>query len=327
MLAVELVENYLKWMNDSQRASFHSIIAYKQDLSRFIQFLIRYKGEKITDKILKNLSHQDIRAWLTDENNKSLNNTYLGIGRHTQDAAIRTRKRRLSALRSFYRFLARYYYIENNCAALIKIPKVQQPLPHPLSPKDAVELTKNISMIDHSIEMQKRDIALFTLLYGCGLRLSEALALNWGDLKNAGISPQGGTLRILGKGNKERLVPILPYVVEALMEWQKNYPLLAELQSPIFIGVKGKRLNPSIAQKTMRSYRRLIGLSEFATPHTLRHSFATHILQNGGDLRTIQMLLGHASLSTTQRYTLMDEIHLLEVWNKAHPMASTEKKQ
>lgn len=326
MSTYELLEQFLKWMKDSQRASAHSIIAYQQDLTRFIKFLTFYKGQSITQSILADLSHQDVRAWLTDENNQTLKNPFLGQGRHTQDAAIRTRKRRLSALRSFYRYLARFYYIENNVASGIKVPKVEHPLPHPLSETEAVDLSKNIAMVDQSPMAQSRDVALFTLLYGCGLRLSEALGLNWGDLKNAGLTTTGGTLRIIGKGNKERLVPILPYVAEALLQWKKNYPHLIELTLPVFIGIRGKRLNPSIAQKNMREYRRMMGLSELATPHALRHSFATHILQHGADLRTIQMLLGHASLSTTQRYTLMDESHLLDVWNKAHPKAHMGRK-
>lgn len=321
MLAVKYLEKFLIWMKDSQRTSSHTILAYQQDLTRFIDFLMEYKGEEINGEILACLSYQDVRAWLTDEHAKAQKSLSFGQGRHTQDAAIRTRKRRLSALRSFYKFLSRFYSIENNSAAIIKNPKVKQPIPHPLTEKDAMELTQNIAMVDSSAMAQDRDIALFTLLYGCGLRLSEAIALNWGDLKNAKLTPQGGILRIVGKGKKERLVPILPYVAEALLQWKKHYPFLIEFHAPVFVGIRGKRLNPSIAQKNMRDYRRMMGLSETATPHALRHSFATHILQNGGDLRTIQMLLGHASLSTTQRYTLMDETHLLEVWKKAHPKA------
>lgn len=326
MLAYELLEEFLKWMKNSQRASVHSITAYQHDISRFIKFLTLHKGQEVTLNILESLSHKDVRAWLTDENYQALKKTFLGQGRHTQDAAIRTRKRRLSALRSFYRYLTRFYSIENNIAVWVKVPKVEQPLPHPLSEKDALDLSKNISMVDQSPMAQSRDIALFTLLYGCGLRLSEALGLNWGDLSNLELEVKNRSLRITGKGNKERLIPILPYVAKALLQWKKNYPHLIESVSPVFIGVRGKRLNPSIAQKTMREYRRMMGLSELVTPHALRHSFATHILQHGADLRTIQMLLGHASLSTTQRYTLMDETHLLEVWNKAHPKAHMDKK-
>lgn len=319
--AYQLLEEFLKWMKDSQRASPHSLIAYQQDLTRFLAFWVEYKGQEPVLKDLADLTHMDVRAWLADENSKAYRQANFGQGRHTQDAAIRTRKRRLSALRSFYRYLARFYYVENNVAALVRTPKVSQPLPHPLSEKDALELSHDIAMVESSLMAQSRDIALFTLLYGCGLRLSEALGLNWGDLRNAGLSEQGGTLRIYGKGNKERLVPVLPFVAQALLQWKKNYPFLQEPQQPVFVGVRGKRLNPSIAQKTMRDYRRMMGLSELATPHALRHSFATHMLQNGGDLRSIQMLLGHASLSTTQRYTLMDEAGLLEVWNQSHPKA------
>ncbi|MDI2090183.1 tyrosine recombinase XerC [Commensalibacter oyaizuii] len=321
MLAFELLQQFLSWMKNSQRASPHSLTAYQQDLVRFLEFLTSHFGQEPTIQTLSTLSHTDLRSWLAYENKKALQNPHLGQGRHTQDAAIRTRRRRLSALKSFYKYLARFHQVENIAPSLITTPKVKQPLPHPLSQEEAKTLAKDIAIIDPSPMAQNRDVALFTLLYGCGLRLSEALGLNWADLQNAGMNDKDGILKVTGKGNKERLIPILPIVGEALLQWQKHYPGIAKGESPVFIGVRGKRLNPSIAQKTMRTYRRMMGLSDMATPHALRHSFATHMMQNGGDLRSIQTLLGHASLSTTQRYTLMDEAHLLKVWEKTHPRA------
>lgn len=326
MLAFELLQQFLGWMKDSRRASEHSLIAYQQDLTRFLAFLTVHFGQEPTKQTLSEVSHKDLRSWLADENEKALSNPHLGQGRHTQDAAIRTRRRRLSALKSFYRYLALHHDIENIAPTLLSTPKVKQPLPHPLSQEEAMALSKDIAIIEESSVAQYRDIALFTLLYGCGLRLSEALGLDWIDLHHAGLNAEGGMLRVVGKGNKERLIPVLPIVAEALLQWKGQYPGVTEGKEPVFIGLRGKRLNPSIAQKTMREYRRMMGLSDLATPHALRHSFATHIMQNGGDLRTIQTLLGHASLSTTQRYTLMDEAHLLKIWEKAHPKAHQEKK-
>ncbi|CAI3936297.1 tyrosine recombinase XerC [Commensalibacter communis] len=325
MRAFELLQQFLGWMKDSRRASEHSLIAYQQDLTRFLCFLTQHVGEEPTKDTLSIISHKDLRSWLADENDKALNNPRLGHGRHTQDAAIRTRRRRLSALKSFYRYLALYHQVENSAATLLSTPKTKQILPHPLSQEEAMALSKDIAIVDQSPIAQSRDIALFTLLYGCGLRLSEALGLDWIDLHHSRLNEEGGVLRVTGKGNKERLIPILPMVAEALMQWKKQYPGISEGKTPVFIGLRGKRLNPSIAQKTMREYRRMMGLSDLTTPHALRHSFATHIMQNGGDLRTIQTLLGHVSLSTTQKYTLMDEAHLLKIWENAHPRARQDK--
>jgi integrase/recombinase XerC len=165
--------------------------------------------------------------------------------------------------------------------------------------------------------MQARDTALFTLLYGCGLRIAEALALN---VRDAPLPGAEGMLRVVGKGSKERIVPVLPAVREAVAAWLALHPD-CQPDSPLFLGARGKRLDPAVAQRTLRNFRRLYGLPEHATPHALRHSFATHLLAEGADLRSIQDLLGHASLSTTQRYTSVDEAQLMEVWRKAHPRA------
>ena len=164
--------------------------------------------------------------------------------------------------------------------------------------------------------IQARDAALFTLLYGCGLRISEALGLDVRDVP-AGV----GTLRVLGKGRKERLVPLLPAVQEALQAWLRLHPD-PQPGSPLFTGVRGGRMNPRIAQLTLEHYRALAGLPAHATPHALRHSFATHLLAGGADLRAIQELLGHASLSTTQRYTSVDPTGLLAVWRRTHPQGT-----
>jgi integrase/recombinase XerC len=165
--------------------------------------------------------------------------------------------------------------------------------------------------------VQARDEALFTLLYGCGLRIAEALAL---DVRDAPRVGDDAMLRVVGKGSKQRVVPVLPVVREAIAAWLALHPS-PQPEAPLFVGVRGARLDPAVAQRTMRLFRRLRGMPEHATPHALRHSFATHLLEGGADLRSIQDLLGHASLSTTQRYTSVETTRLMEVWRKAHPRA------
>ncbi|MFT8719021.1 tyrosine-type recombinase/integrase, partial [Acetobacter sp.] len=223
-----------------------------------------------------------------------------------------------SALRSFYRFLARHLGVENPAPSLLATPRTKKPLPRPLPVTEAMEAGEGIASLEVNSMAQERDKALFLLLYGGGLRISEALALNISDFDEA-LST--GVFRIRGKGNKERLVPLLPRVSEVLRRWRTLHPAPAR-DEPLFPGVRGGRLNATVAQKAMREWRRSEGLPEHTTPHALRHSFATHMMEGGADLRVIQELLGHASLSTTQRYTLADEARLLEVWQKAHPRAT-----
>jgi integrase/recombinase XerC len=169
----------------------------------------------------------------------------------------------------------------------------------------------------HPAMQSARDVALFTLLYGCGLRISEALGL---DIRDAPLPGSEAALRVRGKGDKERVVPVLPAVRQAMAEWLVQHPERTP-DAPLFVGARGARLDPAVAQRALRNFRRLAGLPEHATPHALRHSFATHLLGGGADLRAIQELLGHASLSTTQRYTKVDAASLLETWQRAHPRA------
>ncbi len=230
--------------------------------------------------------------------------------RRAQGRGNRTRARHLSAIRSFFRYLARRHGCTNLAARLVGSPKALPPVPRALPPAQARALAAGIGDGRHSPCTQARDVALFTLLYGCGLRIAEALGLD------VGLAPRAGRpLRVIGKGAKERLVPVLPAVAASVADWLRLHPRAGDPRAPLFIGVRGERLNPGVAQRTMRHYRRLAGLGEHATPHALRHSFATHLLSGGADLRAIQDLLGHASLSTTQRYVAVDEAKLLEVFS------------
>jgi len=203
--------------------------------------------------------------------------------------------------------------MHNAAISTVRSPKLPHKLPRPLQEKQAMEELENAGLLARQDWIGQRDAALFTLLYGCGLRINEALSLNIADM------PRDGFLRVMGKGGKERQVPTLSVVEAALTHYLGMRPFAKTASDPIFIGARGKRLNQGIAQKSMRELRIVLGLPETATPHALRHSFATHLLQNGANLREIQELLGHASLSTTQRYTELDAKEMMRIYKAAHP--------
>lgn len=290
---------FLAWLGTERRASPLTVAAYARDLRGFLAFLTGHLGEEPSLAALGALRQADFRAWLAAS--------------AATGAGHATRARRLSAIRSFFRYLARRHGITNPAPGLLATPRARPPVPRALSPCDARVAANGES--GTTPWTQARDAALFTLLYGCGLRIAEALALDVAD------APHGGTpLRVMGKGAKQRLVPILPAVGEAITAWLAVYRPAA-VTLPLFPGVKGGRLNPGVAQRSLRDFRRIAGLPEHATPHALRHSFATHLLAGGADLRSIQELLGHASLGTTQRYTDVDEMRLLATWRQTHPKA------
>lgn len=218
-------------------------------------------------------------------------------------------------MRTFFRYLDRRHGVANPEAAVLATPRARPALPRALDPPAARAVAEETGTLADDPAIAARDTALFTLLYGTGLRISEALGLTVADAPRA-----GRPLRVLGKGGKERLVPVLPVVAAAVADWLARHPAPSP-DAPLFTGARGGPLNPGVAQRTMRAWRRLAGLPEHATPHALRHSFATHLLAAGADLRAIQELLGHASLATTQRYTAVDEAGLLDVWRRAHPRA------
>ena len=300
MTGAEAATAYLQSLAQERRASPLTVREYQRDIGFFLEFLTGHLGVAPTLTELAALRESDLRAWLAAE---------AGSGRGN-----RTRARHLSAVRSFFKFLARWHGVENNAAKLLGSPKVSPPLPRALSADDAQAVAHDIGEASDLALTQARDTALFTLLYGCGLRIAEALALNVADAPRV-----ARPLRVTGKGGKERLVPVLPAVAEAVDAWLRLHPGGADGAAPLFVGVRGERLNAGVAQRSLRNYRRLAGLPEHATPHALRHSFATHLLAGGADLRAIQDLLGHASLSTTQRYTAVDEQGLLAVWRATHP--------
>ena len=292
---------FLEWLGRERRAAPLTVEAYSADIAGFFGFLTQHLGGEADTEALAALRQADLRAWLAADAAAGASNA--------------TRARRLSAVRTFFRFLARRHGVDNSALALIATPRAKKPVPRALGTAQAREITESIGEMSNAATIQARDTALFVLLYGCGLRIAEALALDVRD-----VPGPNAMLRVVGKGSKERIVPVLPAVREAIADWLALHPD-RQPGSPLFLGTRGKRLDPAVAQRTLRNFRRLYGLPEHATPHALRHSFATHLLAGGADLRSIQDLLGHASLSTTQRYTSVDEAQLLQVWRKAHPRA------
>lgn len=299
MTAFEGVRAYLDWLLRERRAATLTVKAYQADLAGFLGFLTGHLGREPALSDLATLGQTDLRAWLASQAATGTTNA--------------TRARHLSAVRSFFDYLARHRGVTNPAASLLGRPKIRAPAPRALSPAEATELVDQIGAEHADPRWQARDTALFTLLYGAGLRIAEALSLDVGA-----VGPASATgLRVLGKGSKERIVPLLPAVTESLIAWIALHPS-GTGDAPLFVGARGARLNPAVARRTMRDYRRHTGLPEHASPHALRHSFATHLLGGGADLRSIQELLGHASLSTTQRYTSVDAVGLRDVWSRSH---------
>ena len=294
---------FLDWLGQERRASPLTVEAYGADLAGFLGFLTRHLGGEPDLPALAALRPADFRAWLAAEAAEGMGNA--------------TRARHLAAVRTFFRWLARRQGVDNPAVKLISTPRAKRPVPKALERAHARAVAEETGEMSDRALVQARDEALFTLLYGCGLRIAEALAL---DVRDAPLPGSDAALRVVGKGSKQREVPVLPAVRQAIAAWLALHPApLAD--APLFIGVRGGRLDPAVAQRTMRLFRRLRGMPEHATPHALRHSFATHLLEGGADLRSIQDLLGHASLSTTQRYTSVETARLMEVWRKAHPRA------
>jgi len=302
--------SWLDWLAHERRCSPHTIDAYSRDLSRFLDFLVDHLGYVPGLKDLGNLRTADFRSYLAFRVNEGMSRT--------------STARALSTIRNLFRFLERRGLAHNAAIGGIRTPKVPRSVPRALDEVDALEVVASAGDLALAPWIGKRDIAIMTLLYGCGLRIGEALGLN---RSHASEMRASGVLRIAGKGGKERLAPVLSVVSEALNDYLDACPYGQDDTDPLFVGLRGKRLNPGIVQKNMRQLRILLGLPDTATPHALRHSFATHLLSGGGDLRTIQELLGHASLSTTQRYTDVDAGRLNAVYRDAHPRARQKRGQ
>jgi len=270
-------------------------------LAFFLDFLTEHLGEIPSLAAINALRPNDFRAFLA---------------RRAQDGLERgSLARGLSVLRGFLRFLQRRGLAATTAVAALRSPKLPHSVPKPLTIEDAASSLDAVAEVAKGRWGGKRDTAILALLYGCGLRLSEALGLTRGE------APLGDMLAITGKGGKQRLLPVLPVVRQAVADYLAACPFLLAKDDPLFVGSRGGPLNPRVVQRQMAALRGFLGLPETATPHALRHSFATHLLGRGGDLRAIQELLGHASLSTTQRYTSVETERLLAIYDAAHPRA------
>lgn len=263
--------------------------------------MTQHKGEQQGLGALARVTVSDMRSWMARMRGG--------------DLGPRSLARKLSAVKSFYRWLSEREGFDPTAVLSTRAPKFQKKLPRPLAQDAAQAVLETVEFQSTTDWIGARDMAVVTILYGCGLRISEALALNGSDY------PLPEVMRILGKGNKERIVPVIPAAREAVERYVKAAPFPVEKDGPLFRGARGGRLNARQIQSVMQNVRAQLGLPASATPHAMRHSFATHLLEAGGDLRAIQELLGHASLSTTQAYTAVDTARLMEVYNKTHPKA------
>ena len=302
---LSMIEAWQKWLSAERRLSALTAESYFLDLREFMDFLSSDIGHPVDVRDLTDLSVTDLRSFLVE--------------RSTQHAARSSIARNMSTVRNFYRFLSKTHDINNTAVRVVRPARPPKTLPKPLEQDEALALLGAAQKMQKEKWQGLRDAALLTLLYGCGLRISEALALNVGDIPRT-----NDVLVITGKGNKQRMVPLLSAVKKTIDAYLKERPVDTK-DAPLFIGSRGERLNPGVVQRQIRKLRTLLGLPATVTPHALRHSFATHLLTAGSDLRSVQELLGHASLSATQRYTEIDTVRLKAVYDHAHPRAHLKK--
>ena len=304
MISPALTDILGKWL-DHQRAlsgaAENTLKAYQTDVLGFLSFMTQHNGGAQGLAPIAKIGVRDMRSWMAHERGR-------GVG-------ARSLARSLSAVKSFYRWLAEREGFEPTAVLSTRSPKFQKKLPRPLAEDAATAMIETVELQAREPWVAARDSAVVTLLYGCGLRISEALGLKGAD------APLPAVLRITGKGDKERIVPVIDAARDAVDAYLRICPYPKEPGEPLFRAVRGGPLSPRAIQKVMAQTRMQLGLPATATPHAMRHSFATHLLAAGGDLRAIQELLGHASLSTTQAYTAVDAARLMEVYDKAHPKA------
>ncbi|MGC4251113.1 MAG: tyrosine recombinase XerC [Sphingobium sp.] len=292
-----LIEDWRRHLALDRRRSAHTVRAYMATAERLVAFLEEHRGETVTRAMLAGLDQADLRAFLTARRMDGIGNL--------------SAARELSAVRGFLKFAGG----EEGRVPALKGPRVKRGLPRPISPDEAVALAEDIAETARDGWIGARDWAVLMLLYGAGLRIGEAMGLT-GD-----VLPLGDTLRVTGKRNKTRMVPLLPQVRQAIDHYIVLCPYAVARDEPLFRGARGGPLSPALIRRAVQGARGRLGLSERTTPHALRHSFATHLLGRGADLRSLQELLGHASLSSTQVYTQVDAAHLLDVYRNAHPRA------
>jgi len=302
----EIINDFIDYLLNIKNYSAHTADAYDADLRDFLKFYERWANATLLPADLAKIDTICFRAWLADRARRKLE--------HKSTA------RALSSVRGFYKFVARKYDIQNEAIGLISSPKVPRKLSKAIEPDEVGDMKSALSAIDSRDPwIAARDWALVILLFGCGLRISEALALTVGDVKNR---PEN--LRIMGKGQKERIVPVLPAVYDAIEKYLSVCPFDKGVDGPLFRSVRGLPMSARMAEKTIENLRAYLQLPDYVTPHALRHTFATALLAGGADLRSLQELLGHASLSTTQLYTKVNMVEINNIYAHAHPFADKE---
>lgn len=301
----DFIEQWLSYLEHEKRYSLHTLLSYRNDLSQFLEFQFNHLGKLLSPETLATLAITDFRSWLA----------WL----HGEGRSARSVARALATVRNLYRFAQRRGYFENAAVWSLATPKQPKTLPRPVSEENSLAALREIVQPDEENApwALQRDLAVLSLLYGCGLRISEALSLRLCDLP--GKNEFHPCLRVVGKGKKERLVPLLPAVRKAVEDYVALCPHALLPEGPLFMGVRGGPLRRAVFNRRLARLRGHSLLPDAATPHAFRHAFASHLLANGGDLRTIQELLGHASLSTTQVYTHVDPTRLLASYRRAHP--------
>ena len=302
----EYVVDFIEYLTQTKNYSVHTATAYETDIRDFIAFYTNYIGADVS---LSDIARADticFRAWLADRARRNL--------------AHKSTARALSSLRGFYKYLARYHNIKNDAIGLISSPKVPRKLSKAIDVSDVEHMHDAIREIDKSEPwIAARDWALVVLIFGCGLRISEALSL-----KNIDVRGRPNSLRILGKGSKERIVPTLPAVLDAIEKYIKLRPFGNAPDDELFRSVRGLPMSSRMAEKVIEKLRHYLQLPDYVTPHALRHTFATALLAGGADLRSLQELLGHSSLSTTQLYTKVNMAEIINIYEHAHPLADKE---
>lgn len=302
----EIIAEFTDYLLNTKNYSTNTVSAYNQDIDDFIRFCKKFTGDTPIIQDIAKIDTLGFRSWLADRVKRNLSN--------------KSTARALSSLRTFYKYLTRYKDIKNDAIDLIASPKVPRKLSKAIETADVAEMHEAIKTIDNNEPwIMARDWALVVLIFGCGLRISEALSL-----KNKDITNNPESLRVVGKGNKERIVPVLPAVNIALDKYIKIRPFGHGAEEPVFRSVRGLPMTPRMAEKVIEKVRKYLQLPDYVTPHALRHTFATALLAGGADLRSLQELLGHASLSTTQLYTKVNMAEIMDAYQHAHPLAKSD---
>ena len=293
--------NWIDNLSNIRDLSENTVISYKNDIQKFLAFLETHLDSLPNINNLKKLEISDFRSFLSYQRSNGINSNSIA--------------RNISSLKSFFNHLIKENVIESSAISSLKSPKLKKSLPRPIDSKLAIEVIRCAETMEKEKWIGLRNKSILMLLYGCGLRISEALNLNYDDIDNQ------DHILIKGKGGKERIVLMMEYIKKGITDYITECPKEIRTEDPLFIGKRMNRLSPRIIQYALEKIRNSLSLPETATPHALRHSFATHLLDSGGDLRTIQELLGHSSLSTTQKYTKVETKKLYEAYSKSHPLA------